>query len=36
MGDKLANKKKQAKKAAKPAPKAPVTVAEIKPATPRK
>ena len=36
MGDKLANKKKKAQKAAKPAPKAPTTVAEIRPAAPRK
>ena len=36
MGDKIANKKKMAKKAAKPAKKAPTTVAEIKTATPRK
>ncbi|HAC49330.1 malic enzyme [Sulfitobacter sp. HI0082] len=36
MGDKIGNKKKQAKAAAKPAAKAPSTVADIKPATPRK
>jgi hypothetical protein len=36
MGDKLANKKKMAKRGSKPAPKAPATVAEIKPMAPRK
>lgn len=36
MGDKIANKKKKALKGAKPAPKAPATVAEIKTAAPRK
>lgn len=36
MGDKLANKKKQAKSNSKPAAKAPTSVSEIKPATPRK
>ncbi|MEM5543280.1 malic enzyme [Sulfitobacter sp. AS92] len=36
MGDKISNKKKQAKAAAKPASKAPSSVADIKPATPRK
>ncbi|APE42723.1 malic enzyme [Sulfitobacter alexandrii] len=36
MGDKLANKKKKAQKAAKPAPKGPTTVSEIKPSAPRK
>ncbi|NNK16755.1 MAG: malic enzyme [Sulfitobacter sp.] len=36
MGDKIANKKKQAKRSAKPTLKAPMTVAEIKTATPRK
>tara|TARA_R110002049_G_scaffold29972_5_gene102140 strand:+ start:13003 stop:13113 length:111 start_codon:yes stop_codon:yes gene_type:complete len=36
MGDKIGNKKKQAKAAAKPAPKAPASVAAIKPSTPRK
>ncbi|NUH65832.1 malic enzyme [Sulfitobacter sp. S0837] len=36
MGDKIGNKKKQAKATAKPASKAPASVADIKPATPRK
>jgi hypothetical protein len=36
MGDKIANQKKQAKRSAKPTEKAPMTVAEIKTATPRK
>ena len=36
MGDKISNKKKMAKKAAKPAPKAASTVSEIKPATSKK
>ena len=36
MGDKIANKKKKALKTAKPAPKAPATVSDIKSATPRK
>ena len=36
MGDKIANKKKKAKAAAKPAGKATVTMPEIKGATPRK
>ncbi|MFC6759080.1 malic enzyme [Sulfitobacter porphyrae] len=36
MGDKIANKKKKSLKAAKPAPKAAATVADIKPAAPRK
>jgi hypothetical protein len=36
MGDKIANKKKKAKTAARPAPKSPVMVAEIKPAAGQK
>ncbi|MEX3316816.1 malic enzyme [Sulfitobacter sp. PS-8MA] len=36
MGDKIGKKKKQAKGAAKPASKAPASVADIKPATARK
>ena len=36
MGDKISNKKKQAKAAAKPTAKAPSSVADIKTSTPRK
>ncbi len=36
MGDKISNKKKKAKAAAKPAPKAASGLAEMKLATPRK
>jgi len=36
MGDKIANKKKKAKTAAKPAPKAAPAAPEMKSATPRK
>ena len=36
MGDKIANKKKKAKTAAKPAAKAPASVSEIKSAAPKK
>ncbi len=36
MGDKIANKKKMAKRAAKPVHKAPISVSDIKPTAPRK